>query len=151
MKKINWAETTNDWRPSGGATKVDQEARITMVANFCKYVAENCWDSIEYFEANPLDSKKKLDDDKQSKNSVFELAAKQLLQHKMLWEVKQHKHPDRLSYEFPLAIEIDNKLRYMKFQIAEGVKGLTAPNTVKKVWLRYHVSSLNVEVIYEEE
>lgn len=151
MGKINWQETLKDWQPSAGATKVDQEARITLVSNFCRFVAENCWDTIEHFESNPLESKRKLDSDKQSKNSVFELASKQLLEHKSLWAVTQRKYPNRLSYEFPLVVEVDNKLRYMKFQIEEGVKGLASPNTVKNIWLRYHDSKQTIEVVYNEE
>lgn len=151
MAKLNWEETLKDWQASPGAVLVSESERIRLVSQFCKYVAENMWDKIEFFEADPLAAKGILEKDKLSKNAVFEQAAIQITEHQKVWAVVQVKFPDRLTYEFPLVVEVDKKLRYMKFQINEGVKGLASPSKVKKVWLRYHVSAqAEIEVKYVE-
>lgn len=149
MKKINWEESLRNWQPSAGATLVTDVNRLSQIVAFCKYVGEYCFRRIEYFD-NPLASKKQVDDDKVSKSEVFEIAAKQIAEHKKVWEVKQALHPDRLTYEFPLAIPDGKKFRYMKFQISEGIKGLNAPSSVKKVYLRYHIANQQIEVKYVE-
>jgi len=149
LKQVNWDESLNEWLPSVGAIPMTDDNRIAQVATFCKYVGENCFGRIEYFD-DPLASKKQVEEDGISKCEVFEIAAKQLLEHKKLWEVVQSKYPDRLTFEFPLAIPDGERMRYLKFQISEGVKGLTSPSKVRKVYLRYHISDQQIEVRYED-
>lgn len=149
MKQVDWEKSLKDWKPSSDeAIPLTEETQITQVAGFCKYVGDHCWDSIEYFERVALTSKQNIEKDGLSKNSVFLLAAEQILQHRKVWKVKQQKRPNCLTYEFPLAVTVDNQLRYMKFQINEGVNGLASPNKVKRIGLRYHPSDLLIEVIY---
>lgn len=147
MSKVDWSSFIDTWQPSQGASPVTDPTRVKQIADFCKFVGANLWDRIEYFD-NPLASKQQIERDRISKNEVFESASDQLSIHGKVWEVVQAKFPDRLTYEFPLAVNIDGRLRYMKFQIGEGVKGLASPSKVKKVWLRYHISDQEIEVKY---
>lgn len=152
MDQVDWKKAEAEWKPSTPEAVRVEQAKINLIIAFCRYVAENLWNRIEHFEGNPEEGKKQLATDGLSKNEVFELAAKQIEQHGLVWAVVQKKFPDRLSYEFPLVVKVDEKFRYMKFQIVEGVKGLASPSKVKKVWLRYHVSSQDgIEVVYVEK
>ena len=150
MDKIDWATTLIAWMPSPGAVPVTEEAHINLIANFCKYVGVNFWDKIELFEGDPLASKKQISDDGLSKNTLFEEASVQILDHRKVWKVQQKKHPKRQTYEFPFVANLGGQLRYMKFQIEEGMPGLSSPSRVGKVWLRYHVSDQKIEVKYVE-
>ena len=143
--EIDWQKTLEKWKPSRGATQVRDKGGINSIIGFCKYVSGHFWGKIELFS---LEIKKELEICGISKNEVFELASIQIPQHGKIWKVRQHKFPDTLSYEFPLFVKFDNYLRYVKFQIKEGTKGLNSPNILKNIWLDFHISNQNLEVIY---
>ena len=145
-KQVNWNNVLKAWKPSTGTRKVTEEDEVNAIIYFCKYVSENFWDKIGFFDVR---SKEEIEQSDSSKSEIFSMAAKQITIHRKVWQVIQKKYPSRLSYEFPLAVRVDSRLRYMKFQIKENKTGLHSPNKVKKVWLDFHTSDQKIEVIYE--
>lgn len=147
---IDWKKTLADWKGSEKSFRITQPKRVDEISQLCEHVGCN------FKEGNIVpfssDVKQALDNDDLGRCEVFEIAAGQILEHRLVHQAIQREHPKRLTYEFPIAIKDDPKLKYMKFQLVEGCqKGITSPEIVKTVWVDYHNSKQNIEVVYNDD
>lgn len=123
-----------------------EPGEVQNVVCFCRHVGEHFWDRIGFFDAR---TKAMLKTSGILRNEPFVLAADQIEEHGRVWRIQQRRHPERLTLEFPLVVEKDNYLRYVKFQIPGRIAELRSLNKVKRVWLDFHVSDQNLKVVYE--
>lgn len=109
------------------------------------FAGENLYQEIEQFDRVSLSE---LLSDKMQKDRLLIEASKQLNKHAIIAETHLNKSGWK-TYEMPFVWRTSNEVKYLKFQFTAKIDVFSKPENLKKIFFRYHPSTLKLRVHYE--
>lgn len=148
--EINWDKTkVCEWEPSRRHTSpivcINTIESIAVALEHLM-VSECTGDMMDVFKV-----KMAMWQDKVSIWDLLELGAKQIRQHRKVWEthLNEKTKTGNFGVEFPIGVKSIPHLRYFKVLFTNGSKGISPPSILKKFSYSYHEATKPIEVIYE--
>lgn len=148
--KVDWQKTLAPWEPSSEAQPVSDENELKAIVCALKWVGENRFEKIKFFEAALL-SKGALEKDQLDKNELLIEASLQVAEHLKVWTVHldREKKFGQKTYEIPFASHNPKIVRYFKLQFLNKKNELYTPSKIEEIYIRYHEANSNIEIVYE--
>ena len=137
-RRINWDETSRNWKPSKGSEKVTHEDEIKKMIKSFEYCSEL---GERGLIIGGNQNRTRIYNDELNKYEILGILSQQLKKHKCLYKILMN---GLLAYELPFYCQSKDELRYAKVLYEEG--NVEQP---KRVTLFYHLDRKDNEVYYE--